>query len=164
MSDDPPIVFFRRAGTGIPRPQIRAFAHALIADVSHGRRFECLITDDRELRRLNRDFLGHDYPTDVLSFPSGTAGGFAGELAISAERAAAQAAEFEHDLVEEIKILMLHGLLHLLGMDHEKDRGAMARSEKKWRKHFSLPASLTERVRAERVSGSRAVTRRVSIQ
>jgi probable rRNA maturation factor len=48
-----------------------------------------------------------------------------------------------------MKILMLHGVLHLLGMDHEKkDRGAMARAEKRWRKHFGLPASLTERVRA----------------
>jgi probable rRNA maturation factor len=96
---------------------------------------------------LNRQFLGHDYATDVLSFPSGTAGGFAGGLAISAQRAAEQAAEFGHTQAEEIKILMLHGVMHLLGMDHETDRGAMARAEKRWRKHFSLPASLTERVR-----------------
>jgi probable rRNA maturation factor len=119
----------------------------LIAEVAGGRQFECLITNDRELQRLNREFLRQDYPTDVLSFPSGTAGGFAGEMAISVERAAEQAAEFGHTLSEEIKILMLHGVLHLLGMDHEKDRGVMARAEKRWRTHFSLPASLTERVR-----------------
>jgi probable rRNA maturation factor len=126
---------------------LRAFAQALILDVSSGRQFECLITDDKELRRLNRQFLGHDYPTDVLSFPTNSPGGFAGEMAISADRATEQAAEFGHTVAEEMKILMLHGLLHLLGMDHEKDRGAMARAEKRWRKHFSLPASLTERVR-----------------
>jgi probable rRNA maturation factor len=147
MSVDGPIVSFRRAGSGLPRADLRAFALALISDVSGGRQFECLITDDRELQRLNREFLGHDYPTDVISFPSGTAGGFAGEIAISAARAAEQAAEFGHTPAEEIKVLMLHGLLHLLGMDHEKDRGAMSRAEKRWRKHFSLPATLTERVR-----------------
>ena len=147
MSVDGPIVSFRRAGTGLPRAELRAFAAMLIAEVAGGRHFECLITDDRELQRLNREFLSQDYPTDVLSFPSGTAGGFAGEMAISVERAADQAAEFGHTLSEEIKILMLHGVLHLLGMDHEKDRGAMARAEKRWRTHFSLPASLTERVR-----------------
>lgn len=146
MQADGPLVSFRRAGTGLPRAELQAFARDLIAHVSGGRHFECLITDDRELRRLNREFLGHDYPTDVLSFPSGTKGGFAGEMAISAERAAEQAAQFGHSLPEEIKILMLHGVLHLVGMDHEKDRGVMARTEKRWRKHFSLPASLTERV------------------
>lgn len=147
MSADGPIVSFRRAGTGLPRAELQGFARELVQYVSVGRLFECLITDDRELRRLNRDFLGHDYPTDVLSFPSGMQGGFAGEMAISAQRATEQAIEFGHTVAEEVKILMLHGLLHLIGMDHEKDRGAMARAEKRWRKHFSLPESLTERVR-----------------
>ncbi len=159
MSADPPIVSFRRAGAGLPRTELRAFAEALISDVSDGRRFECLITDDKELQRLNREFLGQDYPTDVLSFPSGTAGGFAGEIAISANRAAAQAADFGHSQLQEMQILMLHGLLHLLGMDHEKDRGMMARAEKKWRKHFSLPASLTERVNPERTSSAERTSR-----
>lgn len=117
-------------------------------EVADGRPFHCLITDDRELLRLNREFLQKDYATDVLSFPSGATSGFAGELAISVERAADQAAEFGHSLSEELSILMLHGILHLLGMDHEKDRGAMARLEKKWRKHFELPTGLIERVRS----------------
>jgi probable rRNA maturation factor len=147
--DGSSLVSFRRAGSQMPRAEIRAFAQALIDKVAGSRPFECLITDDRELRRLNRDFLGHDYPTDVLSFPSGSEKGMAGAIAISSERATEQAAEFGHTLGEEVKILMLHGVLHLLGMDHEKkDRGAMARAEKRWRKHFGLPASLTERVRA----------------
>jgi probable rRNA maturation factor len=148
MPDAGPIVSFRRAGTSISRAAVRDFAERLMIEVADGRRFDCLLTDDRELRRLNREFLGHDYPTDVLSFPSGADTGFAGEIAISTGRAAEQAAEFGHDLDAEVQILMLHGVLHLLGMDHENDRGAMARTEKRWRKHFQLPVSLIERVHA----------------
>ena len=146
MSPDGHIVSFRRAGTGLARKDLRSFAETLIDEVTGGRQFECLITDDRELQRLNRTFLGYDYPTDVLSFPSGTAGGFAGEIAISRNRAAEQAANFGHSVDEEIKILMLHGALHLLGMDHEKDRGGMARAEKRWRKRLGLPEGLIERI------------------
>jgi probable rRNA maturation factor len=147
MSPDGSIILFRRAGNGVPRGELRRFAEQLVSEVASERRFECLLTDDRELRRLNRSFLGHDYPTDVLSFPSGMTGGFLGEIAISVNRAAEQASEFGHSLTEEVKILMLHGVLHLLGMDHETDRGAMGRAEKRWRKRFTLPETLTERVR-----------------
>jgi probable rRNA maturation factor len=145
MSPDGTIVIFRRAGTEISRAGLRDFAKRLMWDIAEGRRFECLVTDDRELRRLNRGFLGHDYPTDVLSFPSGSTSGFAGEIAISAHRAAEQAGEFGHSVDEEVRILMLHGVLHLLGMDHETDRGAMARAEKRWRRHYGLPSTLIER-------------------
>ena len=131
----------------MPRRELQQFAEALMHKVAEGRLFHCLITDDRELRRLNREFLGHDYPTDVLSFPSGSNSGFAGEIAISAVRAGEQASEFGHSLGEELRILMLHGVLHLLGMDHETDRGAMRRAESRWRKHFGLSSSLIERAR-----------------
>ncbi len=107
-----------------------------------------MITDDRELRRLNREFLQNDYPTDVLSFPSEAQEGDLGEIAISSGRAAAQAAEFGHSLTAEIQILILHGVLHLIGMDHESDAGEMSRAEKRWRKRFNLPTGLIERVRA----------------
>ncbi len=116
--------------------------------VAGGRPFCCLLTDDRELRRLNRQFLGKDYPTDVLSFPEPGPDGFLGEMAISVERAREQAAEFGHRLDEEIRILMLHGLLHLMGMDHANDRGRMARAETRWSKRLGLPAGLIERARA----------------
>ena len=147
MSPDGHIVSFRRAGSGLPRSELRAFAKILVEEVTGGKYFECLFTDDRELRRLNRSFLGHDYATDVLSFPSELGGAFVGEIAISTERAAEQAKEFGHSVADELKILMLHGVLHLLGLNHEKDRGAMARQEKRWRKHFGLPVGLIERVR-----------------
>src|SRR5204863_1068833 len=110
------------------------------------RPFHCLITDDRELRRLNRQFLGHDYATDVLSFPS-ESGVELGELAISAGRAAAQAREHGHSRLDEIRILMLHGVLHLKGMDHQTDGGAMARAESRWRQKLGLPAGLITRSR-----------------
>ena len=67
-------------------------------------------------------------------FPPRTEG--LGEIAISSERAAAQAAEFGHTWLEEVKILMLHGMLHLAGLDHERDGGKMAREEKRWRREF----------------------------
>jgi probable rRNA maturation factor len=139
-------LLFRDAPRSLPRPALREFARTLQASVGGDREFTCLITGDRELQRLNRDFLGHDYPTDVLSFPSGESEGFLGEMAISADRAAQQAAEFGHPLEDEIKILMLHGMLHLMGLDHEADRGKMARTERRWRKTFKLPTSLIERV------------------
>lgn len=122
---------------------LRSFAHELMANVSEGRAFTCLFTDDRELKKLNSDFLGHDYATDVLSFPSEDAG--LGELAISVERAIEQARQFGHERTDELRVLMLHGLLHLLGFDHERDRGEMARAERKWRSFFNLPSTLIAR-------------------
>jgi probable rRNA maturation factor len=89
-------------------------------------------------------FLGKSYPTDVLSFPSGEREAL-GEIAISVQRAGEQADEYGHELNDEIRILMLHGVLHLMGMDHENDRGAMARAEKRWRTEFGLPSGLIER-------------------
>jgi len=126
---------------------LRRFAGVLRSQVAGGREFECLITTDGELRRLNRDFRGKDYPTDVLSFPAAGAprAPFLGSLAISAQRAAAQARAFGHSREQEIEILMLHGLLHLLGLDHETDRGHMARTEARWRRRLALPHGLIER-------------------
>src|SRR5712692_5891986 len=114
------LVSFRRAPAALRRTPIQEFARTLRDGVAHGREFHCLITDDRELRRLNRQFLGHDYPTDVLSFPLEDAG-MLGEMAIYAGRAAEQAREFGHSQLDEIRILMLHGMLHLMGMNHEAD-------------------------------------------
>ncbi|HWB97266.1 MAG TPA: rRNA maturation RNase YbeY [Bryobacteraceae bacterium] len=144
--DDDHIVLFRRAPAELRRAHLEEYARELREQVAGGRAFQCLVTDDRELRKLNRQFLGKDYPTDVLSFPEPGSGAI-GELAISAQRAKAQAEEFGHPVVEEIRILMLHGVLHLLGMDHERDRGRMARAESLWRRKLGLPNSLIERVR-----------------
>jgi probable rRNA maturation factor len=116
--------------------------------IANGRPFCCLVTNDEELRRLNREFLKHDYATDVLSFPAAQGAEELGEIAISIERAEAQAREHQHDVSEELRVLMLHGALHLAGMDHERDRGEMARAERKLREEFGLPDSLIARTQA----------------
>jgi probable rRNA maturation factor len=139
-------VTFRRVPATLRRRSIQNFARKLQADVARNRPFDILITGDADLRRLNRDFLGHDYATDVLSFPSPNSGSL-GDLAISLARARAQARQFGHSTEQEIQILMLHGLLHLLGFDHETDNGRMARAEKRWRTRLGLPGGLIERAR-----------------
>jgi probable rRNA maturation factor len=145
-------VTFRRAAADVRPRALSAFARKLEKDVAKGRAFDCLITGDAELRKLNRAFLGKDYATDVLSFPAGECdcsgrgcGHYAGGLAISVARARAQGREFGHSTEDEVRILMLHGVLHLLGMDHESDAGQMARAEKRWRKALGLAGGLIER-------------------
>ena len=130
------------------------FANVLGRRVGDSRTFVCLLADDAHLRRLNLSFLNNDYPTDVLSFPSVGATNELGEIAISIERAAAQAAEFGHPCLDEIRILMLHGVLHLTGLDHQTGDGQMAREEERWRAEFSLPETLIARAHrpASRVS------------
>lgn len=147
-ASDDHIVLFRRAPAELNRRDLERFAGTLRDVVAKGAGFTCLITGDSDLRRLNREFLGKDYPTDVLSFPTPAPDGGLGEMALSAARARAQAAQFGHSLDCEIRILMLHGLLHLMGMDHETDRGRMRRAESRWRQKLGLPAGLIERVRA----------------
>ena len=143
----PTEVLFAAPARALSRRAVQAFARTLEAQVTRGRSFTCLVTSDAELRRLNRTFRNRDEPTDVLSFPAESPAESLGEIAISLHRARAQAAEFGHPLSTEIEILMLHGVLHLLGMDHEKDRGQMSRAEKKWRTKLDLPPSLIERAR-----------------
>lgn len=126
---------------------IQEFATALSVEVAGGRSFECLVTNDRELRRLNSVFLQHDYATDVLSFPASSTSYILGELAVSVQRAEAQAQEFGHTRLDEVQILILHGLLHLTGLDHETDRGKMARAERKWRSKYGLPPTLIARAK-----------------
>jgi probable rRNA maturation factor len=138
-------VTFRRVPAEFSRRAIERFARRLQAEVARGRPFDCLITGDVELRRLNREFLGQDYPTDVLAFPAPSS--FIGDIAISFPRARAQARAFGHEAGQEVQILMLHGLLHLLGMDHATDGGLMARAENRWRARLGLPSGLIERVR-----------------
>lgn len=139
-------VLFQVAARGIRRRELREFARSVQRDVARGAPFTCLITSDRDLKKWNRQFRGKDYATDVLSFPTDNSDGI-GEIAISFDRAQAQATACGHCPAEEIRILMLHGVLHLLGFDHETDRGAMARAERRWRKRFDLPVGLIERVR-----------------
>ena len=113
-------------------------------------RVNVLVTNSAEVRALNRRFLGKNKTTDVLSFPSPQSGQpnaekLAGDIAISGDIAAKNAARLGHSAAEEIKILTLHGILHLAGLDHERDNGEMARKEVQLRQKLRLPVGLIER-------------------
>ena len=151
MKSDPHISC-RRKPASVDLAALEAFAEALRKRVAHGCEFHCLLTNDAELQSLNRQFLGKNYATDALSFPEDggdPSGDIAisriGDIAISVMRARAQARAFGHSVDEELKILLLHGVLHLTGLDHETDSGEMKRAEIRWRKKFGLSVSLIER-------------------
>jgi probable rRNA maturation factor len=114
-----------------------------------------LITTDREMRSLNRRFRGKDKSTDVLSFPATKefAPHTAGDVAISAQIAISNARDLGHSAKEEVKILVLHGILHLAGYDHEADNGKMARKERQLRRLLNLPSGLIERADSQKSSG-----------
>ena len=105
------------------------------------------LVSDRRMRTLNRTFRGVDRVTDVLSFPveAQDGSGALGDIVIATEVAARQAAAAGHALGTELRVLALHGLLHLLGYDHEKDDGAMARLELRLRRRGQLREGLIER-------------------
>jgi probable rRNA maturation factor len=113
------------------------------------------LVSDRRMRALNREFRGNDYATDVLSFPAGNpsapafakAEPFLGDIVIAEGVAKRQAKEHGHAISTEIRVLALHGLLHLLGYDHESDRGRMARIEARLRWKGRLTEGLVERSR-----------------
>ena len=99
------------------------------------------------MRAINWQFRGQNKPTDVLSFPAmpEVTRDFAGDIVISGDIAATNARRLEHPLAQELKVLILHGVLHLGGHDHETDDGAMARKELRLRKQLGLIDGLIER-------------------
>jgi probable rRNA maturation factor len=103
------------------------------------------VVSDAEMRRLNSRYRRKNAATDVLSFPPDN-------VAIALGVAARQAREFGHSLQTELRVLALHGVLHLLGYDHEADRGEMARIEERLRRRAGLPTGLIVRGRAPRSS------------
>ena len=111
-----------------------------------------LITSRRKVQALNRRFRRKDKPTDVLSFPLATGG----DIAVCAEIARRNAARLGHPLSDEIKILVLHGMLHLAGYDHETDSGEMAAVEARLRSRLKLPLSLIERNQPTRAPRQRS--------
>lgn len=120
-----------------------------------------MLTTDRKIRRLNRDFRRKDKATDVLSFPAAPGPEeLAGDLAISVDTARKQAASQGHALTCELKILILHGILHLAGYDHQTDSGQMAQHESRLRAKLGLPLGLIERTEGSGTIGARKATRR----
>jgi probable rRNA maturation factor len=102
------------------------------------------VVPDPRVRQLNKRYRRKDAPTDVLSFPSGEPGDL-GDIVIAAGVARRQARLAGHTLQTELRILALHGLLHLLGYDHENDDGRMARLEVRLRRQGGLREGLIER-------------------
>ena len=96
------------------------------------------LVSDPFMARLNRRYRGRAAATDVLSFPAGERNGYRGDVVISVDTARRNARRYRHGLEEEIKLLALHGALHLLGYDHETDRGQMNRREHQLRRHLGL--------------------------
>lgn len=138
---------------GSSQPTARGLRRFLLAaqrEVGISGEVNVLITSNAKIRRLNREFRGKDKPTDVLSFPITQNGmhQLAGDIAISEEIARRNAKALGHSLENELKILLLHGLLHLAGHDHESDQGEMAALEQKLRAKLKLPTGLIERASA----------------
>ncbi len=148
----PALVILQRSVAGLSRRSLERFV--LRARRAAGLRggVNVLVTGNSTVRSLNRRFRRQNKATDVLSFPSPSMGllkrggaALAGEIAISADVAAQNALRLGHSAAQEVKVLALHGILHLAGFDHERDNGQMARKESALRRELGLPAALIER-------------------
>ncbi|HUR19711.1 MAG TPA: rRNA maturation RNase YbeY [Vicinamibacterales bacterium] len=130
-------------GRPLPSSALRRWLAAHAPARARGHLTIALVTD-AAMRRMNAKYRRADYATDVLSFPSETPG-VLGDIAIARGVAARQAKAQGHSESVEVKTLALHGLLHLLGYDHEHDRGEMRRVEDRLRKRAGLPVGLISR-------------------
>lgn len=137
------MILERRKTRDLSRLALARFANRAQRAAGLAGEVNVLLTSDAELRQLNLQFRHKDQPTDVLSFPDPQAQG--GDIAISLQTARTQAASLGHDLLTEVKVLILHGMLHLAGHDHESDRGQMLKLESRLRAGLNLPAGLIER-------------------
>jgi len=124
---------------------LRPWLLALLGELApEAASFAVRFTSDREMRRLNRDFRGKDKATDVLSFPGNTAavlaaggdGPHLGDVVVAVPTARRQAAERGEPVERELRTLVLHGVLHCLGYDHETDDGSMERLERRLRRRW----------------------------
>jgi probable rRNA maturation factor len=129
----------------IKDPPLRKFLEKIWIELNAGRKtpdsaeLSVVFLNNKQMQAYNKRYRKKDYPTDVLSFPADqTMDGerYLGDLLICVPKAAAQAEEKGHSLLREIRILLLHGVLHLLGYDHETDNGQMDRLEKRLQKEL----------------------------
>jgi probable rRNA maturation factor len=118
-----------------------------IAQSLTDREIELIVTENDTIASLNQEYRSKDTPTDVLSFPmeNAVANMPLGSIVISADFVQEKANELGHSEKDEFSLLFIHGLLHLLGYDHEKDHGEMRKKEKELIKKFDLPSSLIVR-------------------
>ncbi len=154
-----------RTGAEFALSALRPFLRRARRVVPVSGQVSVFLTSDHAIKQLNGKFRGLHHATDVISFPAldlpaqkSSAGSrvahptIAGDIAISLDTAARQAKQFGHPLMTELKILMLHGLLHLAGYDHETDCGEMASREEQLRRRFRLPSALIARSAGGQVS------------
>jgi probable rRNA maturation factor len=152
------LVIIHKAAEGVSGTTLARFLNRCRRELKLAGEVTLLLASNTQLRRLNRQFRGKDYATDVLSFPSEnpprqrpkprssrTPAGYAGDIAISVDIARKNGGVLGHGVAAEIKTLILHGLLHLAGYDHESDHGQMARKELSLRRALGLPEGLIER-------------------
>jgi len=138
------LVILRKPAEDVSEAALTRFAARASRATRLQGEFAVLVTGSREVRSLNRRFRRKDKPTDVISFPS-EMDGVAGDIAISIDIARKNGKELGHDTETELKVLILHGMLHLRGMDHETDQGQMRRREMVLRRRLGLPEGLIER-------------------
>jgi probable rRNA maturation factor len=145
------LVIFQKRTVGLSEGSLNRFVLQARRAARLRGHVNVLVTGSNAMRALNLRFRGYNKATDVLSFPAqqpagrNSRSGLAGEIVISADIAARNAIEFGHSAAAEVKILALHGILHLAGLDHERDNGEMARKEASLRRVLKLPANLIER-------------------
>jgi probable rRNA maturation factor len=142
---DPPDWFSnRQRAVAFDERDVSRFAARLRERLARRREFAVWVASEAAMRLANERFRGQRRLTDVLSFPDGVSGRL-GDLLICARQAERQARRRGHSVEAELKILVLHGVLHLLGHDHETDGGRMRRLEARWQRRLGLPAGLIER-------------------
>jgi probable rRNA maturation factor len=154
------VVIFQKRVVGLTETSLTRFVTRVRRATGLKSKVDALVTSSKEMKTLNRRFRGKDKPTDVLSFPAAddVREDFAGEIAISAEIASENARVLGHSPAQEVKILVLHGILHLQGYDHETDNGQMARREHELRAELRLPAALIDRTMGVGAMGAGTTT------
>jgi probable rRNA maturation factor len=141
------VVIIDKSAEGVSQRSLQRFLGQARRAVKLAGKVNVVLTSNREMRALNRRFRRKDQATDVLSFPAieAVASQWSGDIAISTEIAAGNSEKFGHSILHEIKVLMLHGVLHLAGYDHESDNGQMARKEERLRRQLGLADGLIRR-------------------
>jgi probable rRNA maturation factor len=150
------VIIFEQTIEGVSRPALERFARRAQKLARASGEVDILISGDGRLHQLNLRFRGKNKPTDVLSFSKNGDADAGGDIAISADYARRSARLHGHSQDVELKILILHGMLHLAGHDHESDHGEMARLETRLRQQLKLPGSLIERAASARPHPARS--------
>jgi probable rRNA maturation factor len=152
------LVILQKKVAGLSEGALQRFVLRARKAVGLRTQVNVLVTSSVAVRSLNRQFRKQNKATDVLSFPSNPLSSesraraktkTAGDVAVSADIALENSIKLGHPLSQEVKILVLHGILHLAGFDHERDNGEMARKEAKLRRALRLPAALIERAQPD---------------